>query len=162
MRYLSTVLLVSVFVTSSNLPSLSSFSSEANVFVPPSPLLTYHVLPPIGGRPPPVDARPKDHHHVTPASPHQYAIRATSPSPSTTCKPTYGMLPCTRSIIGGIFLLAVYGYIIFTAARFLAQGSELLLLVLDANIVGGLLLPIFGVLPDAILVLGMPLPARAC
>ncbi|KAI5065330.1 hypothetical protein GOP47_0020025 [Adiantum capillus-veneris] len=95
----------------------------------------------------------KSHDHVTLATPHQ-VIRAPSPvSSSTICIPTYGVLPCTRSIIGGIFLLAIYGYIIFTAARFLVQGSELLLLVLDTNIVGGLLLPIFGVLPDAVLVL---------
>eukprot|EP00250_Pteridium_aquilinum_P003863 c14138_g2_i1 orf=45-1091(+) len=80
-------------------------------------------------------------------------IKATSPSPTSSCKQTYGVMPCTHSIIGGLFLLGAYGYIIFRAARLLVQGSELLLLVLEPGVIGGLILPIFGVLPDSILVL---------
>ncbi|KAH6558872.1 hypothetical protein KP509_1Z041000 [Ceratopteris richardii] len=92
------------------------------------------------------------------ANPRTEPLRATSlPSHSSSsvkaCKPTYGVLPCTNTIVGGLFLLLIYGIIIYTGAKYLAEGSELLLLVLDVAVVGGLILPIFGVLPDSILVL---------
>eukprot|EP00250_Pteridium_aquilinum_P003862 c14138_g1_i1 orf=45-1841(+) len=80
-------------------------------------------------------------------------IKAISPSPTSSCKQTYGVMPCTHSIIGGLFLLSTYGYIIFRAARLLVEGSELLLLLLNPGVIGGLVLPLFGVLPDSILIL---------
>ena len=75
-------------------------------------------------------------------------------TPSSSCEATYGFLPCTDTALGNLFLLAVYSYLMFVAAKLLSEGSELLLTVLDAGIIGGLLLPILGALPDAILILG--------
>ena len=71
------------------------------------------------------------------------------------CQPTYGFLPCTDSVLGNLFLLATYAYLIFVAGRLVSKGSEYLLTVLDAGLVGGLVLPILAALPDAILILGM-------
>ena len=79
---------------------------------------------------------------------------SSSSSSSSSCEATYGFLPCTDTILGNLFLLVVYGYLLFVAAQLLSEGSELLLTVLDAGIIGGLLLPILGALPDAILILG--------
>ncbi|MCO5572604.1 hypothetical protein L7F22_026361 [Adiantum nelumboides] len=62
-------------------------------------------------------------------------------------------MPCTDTIIGNLFLLAVYGFLLFLSAKMLSEGSELLLAVLDAGIIGGLLLPILGALPDSILIM---------
>ncbi|KAF8413791.1 hypothetical protein HHK36_001784 [Tetracentron sinense] len=69
------------------------------------------------------------------------------------CDQTYGFLPCTSSVIGNIFLIIVYGYLMFIAATYLSNGSELLLQLLGPGIIGGLVLPILGALPDALLIL---------
>ncbi|GMY31966.1 sodium/calcium exchanger NCL-like [Fagus crenata] len=72
---------------------------------------------------------------------------------SSTCEQTYGFLLCTTTVMGNIFLIAVYGYFMFLAASYLSHGSELLLEILGPGIVGGLFLPILGTLPDAMLIL---------
>ncbi|OVA14494.1 EF-hand domain [Macleaya cordata] len=70
-----------------------------------------------------------------------------------TCEQTYGFLPCTTSVLGNLFLIIVYGSLMFLAARYLSTGSELLLEILGPGIVGGLFLPMLGALPDAMLIL---------
>ncbi|EYU44997.1 hypothetical protein ABFS82_13G068800 [Erythranthe guttata] len=70
-----------------------------------------------------------------------------------TCEQTYGFLPCTSTGLGNLFLILVYGYLMFLAATYLSTGSELLLEILGPGIVGGLFLPILGALPDAMLIL---------
>lgn len=72
----------------------------------------------------------------------------------STCEQTYGFLPCTTTVLGNLFLILVYGYLMFTAATYLSNGSELLLEILGPGIVGGLFLPVLGALPDAMLILG--------
>lgn len=69
------------------------------------------------------------------------------------CEQTYGFLPCTTTVLGNTFLILVYGYLMYTAATYLSNGSELLLEILGPGIVGGLFLPILGALPDAMLIL---------
>ncbi|PON98395.1 hypothetical protein TorRG33x02_056290 [Trema orientale] len=73
---------------------------------------------------------------------------------SSTCEESYGFLPCTTSVVGNLFLIMVYGYLMFLAATYLSSGSELLLEILGPGLVGGLFLPMLGSLPDAILILG--------
>lgn len=70
------------------------------------------------------------------------------------CEQSYGFLPCTTTGIGNLFLILVYGYLMFLAATYLSAGSELLLEILGPGLVGGLLLPALGALPDAMLILG--------
>ncbi|XP_019192913.1 PREDICTED: uncharacterized protein LOC109187223 [Ipomoea nil] len=69
------------------------------------------------------------------------------------CKQTYGFLPCTNTALGNIFLIIVYGYLMYLAATYLSSGSELLLQLLGPGLIGGLFLPILGALPDAMLIL---------
>lgn len=71
------------------------------------------------------------------------------------CEQTYGFMPCTTTALGNVFLIIVYGYLMFLAATYLSAGSELLLQILGPGIVGGLFLPILGALPDAMLILGI-------
>lgn len=73
---------------------------------------------------------------------------------SDSCDETYGFMPCTSTWIGNLFLILVYGYLMYTAATFLSAGSELLLEILGPGLIGGLLLPMLGALPDAMLILG--------
>ena len=70
------------------------------------------------------------------------------------CEETYGFLPCTTSALGNLFLLLVYGSLMFLAATYMSNGSEMLLQILGPGIIGGLFLPALGALPDAILILG--------
>ncbi|XP_052178790.1 sodium/calcium exchanger NCL-like isoform X2 [Diospyros lotus] len=72
---------------------------------------------------------------------------------SETCEQTYGFLPCTTTVLGNLFLILVYGYLMFRAATYLSTGSELLLEILGPGLIGGLFLPILGALPDAMLIL---------
>eukprot|EP00802_Teleaulax_amphioxeia_P006748 Tamp_06753.p1 GENE.Tamp_06753~~Tamp_06753.p1 ORF type:complete len:742 (+),score=146.07 Tamp_06753:3-2228(+) len=71
----------------------------------------------------------------------------------TVCEETYGLLPCSLSAGGNLFLMAAYGFLLFTAAGLISEGSELLLEVLDPGIVGGLLLPVLGAFADCMIVL---------
>ncbi|XP_050370104.1 sodium/calcium exchanger NCL-like [Argentina anserina] len=71
----------------------------------------------------------------------------------STCDETYGFLPCTTTILGNAFLIIVYGGLMYLAATYLSNGSELLLEILGPGIIGGLFLPILGALPDAMLIL---------
>ncbi|KAG6637233.1 sodium/calcium exchanger NCL-like [Carya illinoinensis] len=79
--------------------------------------------------------------------------RSSSFSAESTCEQTYGFLPCTTTVLGNIFLIVVYGYLMFLSATYLSNGSELLLKILGPGIVGALFLPILGALPDAMLIL---------
>lgn len=72
----------------------------------------------------------------------------------STCEETYGFLPCTTTVLGNIFLIIVYGSLMYLAATYLSGGSELLLEILGPGVIGGLFLPILGALPDAMLILG--------
>jgi hypothetical protein len=47
-------------------------------------------------------------------------------------------------IVQLLLFVAFYGYILSKASQLIADGSELLLLVLDPGIVGGLVLPVMG------------------
>ncbi|CAN4104219.1 unnamed protein product [Withania somnifera] len=69
------------------------------------------------------------------------------------CEQSYGFLPCTKTAIGNVFLIVVYGYLMYLAATYLSSGSELLLEILGPGLIGGLFLPMLGALPDAMLIL---------
>lgn len=71
----------------------------------------------------------------------------------TECEENYGIFPCSTSLGGNLFLLLVYGFCLLKAAKFLSEGSELLLTVMNPGLIGGLLLPILGATPDALLIL---------
>ncbi|CAK9867709.1 unnamed protein product [Sphagnum jensenii] len=69
------------------------------------------------------------------------------------CEELYGLMPCSTSLGGNLSLLLIYGFMLLKAAQLLSDGSELLLAVLSPGIIGGLVLPILGALPDALLIL---------
>jgi len=48
--------------------------------------------------------------------------------------------------------MVVYGYFLLQGAQLIGDGSEMLLHVLDPGIIGGLVLPVLGALPDAIMI----------
>ncbi|GMH40762.1 hypothetical protein BSKO_08666 [Bryopsis sp. KO-2023] len=64
----------------------------------------------------------------------------------------YGFLPNPESIGGSLFMLLVYGYILLQGANLLADGSEMLLEIFSPGLIGGLVLPILGALPDCLII----------
>lgn len=93
-------------------------------------------------------------HDHSDGSPYLLLRSFSALSGSESCEQTYGFLPCTTTVVGNLFLIVVYGYLMFLAATYLSSGSELLLEILGPGIVGGLFLPMLGALPDAMLILG--------
>jgi len=73
---------------------------------------------------------------------------------SDSCTETYGFLPCTTTVLGNVFLILVYSYLMFLGAKLLSEGSEILLKILGPGIIGGLFLPVLSSLPDATIILG--------
>ncbi|KAL3693674.1 hypothetical protein R1sor_007325 [Riccia sorocarpa] len=71
---------------------------------------------------------------------------------SKICTETYGFLPCSDSVGGNLSLMVAYSYLLLVAAQLISKGSELLLEVMNPGLIGGLLLPILGALPDALLI----------
>jgi Ca2+/Na+ antiporter len=52
-----------------------------------------------------------------------------------------------------VFMMAVYGYILMNASKTISDGSEMLLLMYGPGIIGGLLIPILGAIPDCAVIL---------
>ncbi|VVA16620.1 PREDICTED: sodium/calcium exchanger [Prunus dulcis] len=93
------------------------------------------------------------HHHLSHIPRSYLTLNPFSVDAESTCDQTYGFLPCTTTVLGNLFLILVYGYLMYLAATYLSNGSELLLEILGPGIIGGLFLPILGALPDAMLIL---------
>ena len=68
------------------------------------------------------------------------------------CEETYGIFPCSTGLAGSLVLIAGYGYMLLQGANLISDGSELLLAVMDPGLIGGLVLPILGALPDAAMI----------
>ena len=71
----------------------------------------------------------------------------------------FGVFPDCEGLGASVFLNLVYGYALLTAAGFISDGSELLLEILSPGLVGGLLLPILGAVPDAAVIIASGLGA---
>jgi len=52
-----------------------------------------------------------------------------------------------------VFLGACYAFILFKASKLIADGSEMLMLFMSPGLVGGLVLPVLGAVPDGAIVL---------
>ena len=67
--------------------------------------------------------------------------------------------PICNNLPAALFLNFVYGFGLLQAANLIADGSELLLEVLSPGLVGGLLLPVLGAVPDAAVIVASGLGA---
>lgn len=56
-------------------------------------------------------------------------------------------------IITQLFMMFSYGFILFQAANMIGDGSEMLLLLYGPGIIGGLVIPILGAVPDGAIIL---------
>lgn len=51
------------------------------------------------------------------------------------------------------FMMLIYGYILMQGSKLIGNGSEMLLLLYGPGIIGGLLIPILGAVPDCVVIL---------
>jgi Ca2+/Na+ antiporter len=86
----------------------------------------------------------------------QLSVHATVNEDGTTaaCKEGYGFLPCSTSLGGSIFLTLVYGAILMLGAQFIGDGGEAMLELelCSPSIIGGVILPVLGAVPDAAII----------
>ena len=82
-----------------------------------------------------------------------------SPAMSCTTGGLFGAFPNCDTLGASLFLNLVYGCGLLQAAQLISDGSELLLEVLSPGLVGGLLLPILGAVPDAAVIVASGLGA---
>ena len=70
------------------------------------------------------------------------------------CEAPFSSADWAWGLVQVMSIMMVYGYILFTASNMLSEGSELLLLVPSiAGIVGSVVLPILGAVPDGAIML---------
>eukprot|EP00731_Ephydatia_muelleri_P014631 Em0008g351a len=66
----------------------------------------------------------------------------------------FSLVPCSYSITGNLILIAFYGVLLGIAAKLISDGAELLLdLGLPAAIIGGIVLPLLGAVPDSAMII---------
>jgi len=61
--------------------------------------------------------------------------------------------PINMSISSLIFMMGVYGFILMKASEIISDGSEMLLLLYGPGIIGGLVIPMLGAVPDCAIIL---------
>ncbi len=63
------------------------------------------------------------------------------------------LMPCSGTLLGNVFLMLVYGYILGKGSKLIADGAELLLNIANPSLIGGFVLPVLGAVPDAAIII---------
>lgn len=71
------------------------------------------------------------------------------------CKQMYGFLPCSNNILGHLFLILVYEYLLFHGESYLAAGGEQIFKILGPGVFGASAFDILGALPESLILVGM-------
>ncbi|XP_027340347.1 sodium/calcium exchanger NCL-like [Abrus precatorius] len=72
-------------------------------------------------------------------------------SGGTYCKQMYGFLPCSNNIVGHLFLILVYEYLLFHGESYLAAGGEQIFKILGPGVFGASAFDILGALPESLI-----------
>ncbi|KAG4987103.1 hypothetical protein GLYMA_12G227800v4 [Glycine max] len=67
------------------------------------------------------------------------------------CKQMYGFLPCSNNILGHLFLILVYEYLLFHGESYLAAGGEQIFKILGPGVFGASAFDILGALPESLI-----------
>ena len=70
------------------------------------------------------------------------------------CKQMYGFLPCSNNVLGHLFLILVYQYLLFHGESYLAAGGEQVFKILGPGVFGASAFDILGALPESLILLG--------
>lgn len=71
------------------------------------------------------------------------------------CKQMYGFLPCSSNILGHLFLILVYEYLLFHGESYLAAGGEQIFKILGPGVFGASAFDILGAVPESLILVGM-------
>ncbi|KAI4321828.1 hypothetical protein MLD38_035162 [Melastoma candidum] len=72
---------------------------------------------------------------------------------SEACQQLYGFLPCSSSMLGHLFLVVVYEYLLFHGETYLASGSEQIFKLLGPGIFGASAFQVLEALPESLILL---------
>ncbi|XP_047168145.1 sodium/calcium exchanger NCL-like [Vigna umbellata] len=67
------------------------------------------------------------------------------------CKQMYGFLPCSSNILGHLFLILVYEYLLFHGKSYLAAGGEQIFKILGPGVFGASAFDILGAVPESLI-----------
>lgn len=77
-----------------------------------------------------------------------------SSSEEENCEQMYGFLPCSNSILGHLFLITVYEYLLIKGESFVAAGGERIFNILGTGVFGASAFQVLGFLPESLILLG--------
>ncbi|XP_019451888.1 PREDICTED: uncharacterized protein LOC109353987 [Lupinus angustifolius] len=69
------------------------------------------------------------------------------------CEQMYGFLPCSTNILGHLFLILVYEYLLFHGESYMAAGSEKIFEILGPGIFGSSAFDLLRALPESLILL---------
>lgn len=76
------------------------------------------------------------------------------------CEQLYGFLPCSNSMLGHLFLIVVYEYLLFKGESLVAAGGEQIFKILGPGIFGASAFHVLGALPESLILLGNLFPSH--
>ncbi|KAF7848860.1 hypothetical protein BT93_L1499 [Corymbia citriodora subsp. variegata] len=82
-----------------------------------------------------------------------HLVRQELKTTTVTCDLSYSFLPCTTGLLGKIFLIVVYEFLLGYAANYVNSGSELFFRMFGTGIFSSSLFQILGSLPSVIIML---------
>ncbi|RDY02383.1 Sodium/calcium exchanger NCL [Mucuna pruriens] len=78
-------------------------------------------------------------------------VEVESSSEENYCKQMYGFLPCSNNVLGHLFLILVYEYLLFHGESYLAAGGEQIFKILGPGVFGASAFDILGALPESLI-----------
>ncbi|RZC48117.1 hypothetical protein C5167_041075 [Papaver somniferum] len=75
----------------------------------------------------------------------------TTTNPEEFCEHMYGFLPCSSNLLGYLFQIVVYEYLLFLGERYVTEGSELVFQILP-GIFGDSVFEILGAFPESMMI----------
>ncbi|KAL2326774.1 hypothetical protein Fmac_020201 [Flemingia macrophylla] len=80
-------------------------------------------------------------------------LKGSESSGGKCCEQMYGFLPCSNNILGHLFLILVYEYLLFHGESYLAAGGAQIFNILGPGIFGASVFDILGALPESLILL---------
>ncbi|KAI3789557.1 hypothetical protein L2E82_02356 [Cichorium intybus] len=73
--------------------------------------------------------------------------------PEEHCEQMYGFLPCSENLLGHLFLIVVYEYLLFHGESYVSSGGKRIFQILGPGIFGASAFQVLGFLPESLILL---------
>ncbi|KAJ0700880.1 hypothetical protein HanOQP8_Chr10g0373061 [Helianthus annuus] len=73
--------------------------------------------------------------------------------PKEHCEQMYGFLPCSETLLGHLFLIVVYEYLLYHGESYVASGGKRIFKILGPGIFGASAFHVLGFLPESLILL---------